>query len=217
MRNFPLLPLLRFLLTGLILLIPNAHAAKAADRPTILVFGDSLSAGFGISPDAAWPSLLAKRLQEKGFDYSLANASISGETTSGGRARLAAVLSKYSPKIVLIALGSNDGLRGLPIATIRDNLRALVEMAQQKNVQVILIGQRLPPNYGPYAEEFRALFAEVAQEKKTPLIAFLLAAIAQRPEFFQADNLHPTAAAQPLLLDTVWPGVLPYLILAKKK
>jgi acyl-CoA thioesterase I len=195
-----------FLLTATLLLATGAQAAK-----TILVFGDSLSAGYGIRPEASWPSLLDKRLQEKRLDYSVANASISGETTSGGRSRLDAALAKYAPSIVVIALGSNDGLRGLPIATIRDNLSAMAESAQKKTARVLIVGQRMPPNYGAYAVQFHDVFGEVAKAKKTALVDFLLDGIADQPQLFQADNMHPIAEAQPRLLDNVWKGLEPLL------
>ena len=188
-----------------------SFAAPAALARTILVFGDSLSAGYGIRQDAAWPSLLEKRLRENRLDYSVANASISGETTSGGRTRLAAALEKSEPAVVVIALGANDGLRGLPVKTMRDNLAAMADAAQKKNARVLIVGQRLPPNYGPYATQFHEAFAAVAREKKTALVDFLLDGVATRPELFQADNLHPTAEAQPMLLETVWQGLAPLL------
>ena len=193
-------------LAGLALAASTTWAAR-----NILVFGDSLSAGYGIPQDAAWPSLLAKRLEQKRLDYSVTNASISGETTSGGRTRLAAALDKAQPAVVVIALGANDGLRGLPIKTMRDNLAAMAEAAQKKNARVLIVGQRLPPNYGPYATQFHEAFAAVAKEKKTALVDFLLDGVATRPELFQADNLHPTAEAQPMLLETVWQGLAPLL------
>lgn len=193
-------------LAGLSLAAANARATQ-----TILVFGDSLSAGYGIPQEAAWPSLLAKRLVQKRLDYSVINASISGETTSGGRTRLDAALEKAQPAVVVIALGANDGLRGLPIKTMRDNLMAMTEAAQKKKARVLIVGQRLPPNYGAYATQFHEAFAAVAKEKKTGLVDFLLDGVATRPELFQADNLHPTAEAQPMLLDTVWQGLAPLL------
>ena len=198
---------IRFLLfAGLLLTAFNALAAR-----TILVFGDSLSAGYGIPQDAAWPSLLTKRLQERKLDYNVVNASISGETTSGGRSRLDAALDKHAPHIVIIALGSNDGLRGLPVSTLRSNLLAMTDSAQKKKARVLLIGQRLPPNYGAYAEQFHASFSEVAKARKTAFVDFLLDGVATQPQLFQADNLHPTAEAQPMLLDTVWQGLAPLL------
>ena len=194
------------LIVILIALSPAAHAAR-----TILVFGDSLSAGYGIRQDLAWPALLAKRLQNRQLDYNVINASISGETTSGGRSRLNAALSKYTPSIIIIALGSNDGLRGLPIATMRDNLNAMTESAQKKNTKVLIVGQRLPPNYGNYAAEFQNAFSDVAKQQNAALVAFLLEGIATEPKLFQADNLHPTAEAQPLLLDNIWRKLEPLL------
>lgn len=203
-RRFPIVCCL-FLL-GLALLAPAAQAAG-----TILVFGDSLSAGYGLRREAAWPALLVQRLQDKKLDYSVVNASISGETTSGGRARIDAALARHSPQIVIIALGSNDGLRGLPIATLRDNLAAIAGSAQKNKAQVLIVGQRLPPNYGSYAIQFRNVFGEVAKTQKTALVDFLLDGVATHPELFQADNLHPTAEAQPRLLDNVWRGLAPLL------
>ena len=185
---------------------PTAWATRG-----ILVFGDSLSAGYGIAQEAAWPSLLAKRLEQNRLDYSVTNASISGETTSGGRTRLDAALEKHRPAVVVIALGSNDGLRGLPVKTMRENLMAMVDAAQNRRARVLIVGARLPPNYGPYAVQFQKAFGEVAKERKTALVDFLLDGVATRPELFQADNLHPTAEAQPLLLDTVWRGLEPLL------
>ena len=204
MSRFPSLRCL--LLVGLTLLAPVAQAARS-----ILVFGDSLSAGYGIRQDAAWPSLLAKRLQEKSLDYNVVNASISGETTSGGRSRLDAALAKHSPNIVIIALGANDGLRGLPIATMRDNLTAMTDSAQKSKAKVLIVGQRLPPNYGAYAVQFHNTFSDVAKARKTALVDFLLDGVATQPQLFQADNLHPTAEAQPRLLDNVWQGLEPLL------
>ena len=211
MVRFPFCPLIRSLIRVMVLAGLALAASTTWAARNILVFGDSLSAGYGIPQDAAWPSLLAKRLEQKRLDYSVTNASISGETTSGGRTRLAAALDKAQPAVVVIALGANDGLRGLPIKTMRDNLAAMAEAAQKKNARVLIVGQRLPPNYGPYATQFHEAFAAVAKEKKTALVDFLLDGVATRPELFQADNLHPTAEAQPMLLDTVWQGLAPLL------
>ena len=194
------------LIVCLLLAAPTAQAAR-----TILVFGDSLSAGYGIRQDDAWPALLAQRLQQKRFDYNVVNASISGETSSGGRSRLPAALDKHAPAVVIIALGANDGLRGLPLATLRDNLSNMTASAQQKKARVLIVGQRLPPNYGAYAQQFDKVFGEVAKARKAALVDFLLEGIADQPRFFQADNLHPTREAQPRLLDNVWPGLEPLL------
>ncbi|MEF8698660.1 MAG: arylesterase [Candidatus Accumulibacter sp. UW26] len=204
MSRFP--KICHFLLAGLFWLAASAQAAQ-----TILVFGDSLSAGYGIRQDAAWPALLAKRLQEKSLDYSVVNASISGETTSGGRTRIDAALARHSPRVVIVALGANDGLRGLPVAQMRDNLTAIVASAQQKKARVLLVGQRIPPNYGAYALQFHQVFGDVAKARQTALVDFLLDGVATQPRMFQADNLHPTAEAQALLLDNVWRGLAPLL------
>ena len=185
---------------------PAARAAR-----TILVFGDSLSAGYGIRQADSWPALLDKRLRQAGFDYSVVNASISGETTSGGRARLENALLKHSPEIVIIALGANDGLRGLPINTLRDNLLSMADAVQKRKSRVVIVGQRLPPNYGPYATQFASLFGDVANARKTAFVDFLLDGVALTPELFQSDNLHPTAAAQPRLLDNIWRVLEPLL------
>ncbi|MBK8400086.1 MAG: arylesterase [Propionivibrio sp.] len=203
---FRLPPIRCMLLVGFLLLASTAQAAK-----TILVFGDSLSAGFGIRQEAAWPTLLHQRLREKQLDYNVVNASISGETTSGGRARIEDALARHTPHIVIIALGANDGLRGLPLATMRGNLVAMVDSAQRKKAKVLIVGQRLPPNYGSYAVQFHKIYGEIAQARKTALVDFLLEGIAEQPQFFQADNLHPTAEAQPLLLVNVWRGLEPLL------
>jgi len=193
----------------LIVLLFSGTPALAAR--TILVMGDSLSAGYGIRPEQAWPSLLDKRLQEKRLDYSVANLSISGETTAGGRSRLGPALRQHKPAIVVIALGANDGLRGLPLAQMRDNLRVMVDAAHASGAKVLLAGMRLPPNYGPYAAEFSSSFKDLARSTKTPLIEFLLASVANRADLFQSDNLHPTTEAQPLILDHVWPALAPLL------
>ncbi len=185
--------------------------APALAARTILVFGDSLSAGYGIRPEQAWPVLLDKRLADKRLDYNVANVSISGETTAGGRARLPEALRRHKPSVVVIALGANDGLRGLPLTQMRDNLAAMLDAAQAAGARTLLVGMRLPPNYGPYANEFAKSFEDIARRKKSALLEFLLAPVAANPAYFLADNLHPTAEAQPLILDNVWPGLQPLL------
>lgn len=192
---------------ALLLVAPSsALAAK-----TVLVFGDSLSAGYGIRPQEAWPALLEKRLSERRLNYNVANLSISGETTAGGRSRLAAALREHRPSVVVIALGANDGLRGLPLAQMRANLEHMVTISQQAGARVALLGMRLPPNYGPYAEQFFQTFSELAKQHKTAYLPFLLEPVATQPTMFQADQLHPTAKAQPLILDHVWPALQPLL------
>lgn len=194
------------LCAALLLLTPLAQAAR-----TVLVLGDSLSAGYGIRQDAAWPALLAQRLQQRNLEYSVVNASISGETSSGGLSRIGPLLERHAPAVVIIALGSNDGLRGLPLPTLRDNLEAMATAAQKRKARVLIVGQRLPPNYGPYAEQFHAVFGDVARARKAALVDFLLDGVATEPALFQADRLHPTAEAQPRLLDNVWQGLVPLL------
>jgi len=197
-----------FALSGLFLMLtlPGARAAG-----TILVYGDSLSAGYGIRQEAAWPALLQARLQEKRLDYSVVNASISGETTAGGRSRLETALARHKPAILVLALGANDGLRGLPLAVMRDNLKAMVVAARREKARVLLVGMRLPPNFGPYADEFHRSFGDVARQEKLAYVDFLLEGVADKPQLFQADNLHPLAEAQPRLLDNVWKGLSPLL------
>jgi len=176
------------------------------------VFGDSLSAGYGIPTERSWPSLLDRRLAEARLDYQIANASISGETTAGGLSRLPAALDRFKPKIVVLALGANDGLRGLPTAQMRDNLNAMIDLARARRARVLLIGMRLPPNYGPdYDRDFEQSFVSVASGAKVPLLPFLLAPIAAEFKYFQADGIHPTAAAQIRILDHVWPALKPLL------
>lgn len=188
------------------LAIPQAVAAGA-----IIVLGDSLSAGYGIRPDQAWPALLDHRLAERHADYSVANLSISGETTAGGRSRLEPALRKYRPAILILALGANDGLRGLPLSQMQANLEGMIDTAQRQGTRVLLAGMRLPPNYGPYADDFAAVFKRIAQKKKAALLPFLLEPVARQPTLFQDDQLHPTAEAQALILDHLWPVLRPLL------
>ncbi len=195
----------------LILLASLSFTATAAAAGTLLVFGDSLSAGYGIRQEAAWPSLLQKRLAEKRVDYSVVNASISGETTVGGRSRIAEAIGRQRPSIVIIALGANDGLRGLPVPAMKENLTAMIRAARTAKARVVLVGMRLPPNYGPYADEFHKAYAELARSEKVALVPFLLDGIADQPRLFQSDTIHPTAEAQPKLLDNVWVALAPLL------
>lgn len=193
-----------------LLLLPCSLAA-AADQ-SVLVFGDSLSAGFGIRVRESWPSLLEQRLKREASGYTLTNASISGETTAGGRARLDAALKQFKPSVVILALGANDGLRGLPVKSLQDNLAYMVKLAKQHRARVLLVGMRLPPNYGAkYTESFEAAFRDLASREKIGLLPFLLEPIALDSNAYQADGLHPTAAAQPLILDHVWSALKPLL------
>lgn len=194
----------------LILLFCSLPVAAAEKR--ILVYGDSLSAGFGIAVAQSWPALLAKRLNAIDSGLIVTNASISGETTAGGRARLAAVLTQFKPRIVILALGANDGLRGLPVPAMKDNLAAMLKLAKQHGARVLLVGMRLPPNYGPqYTREFDAAFRDLARREKVALLPFLLEPIALDRDAYQADGLHPTAAAQAKILDHVWHALKPLL------
>lgn len=184
----------------------------AAAAGTILVYGDSLSAAYGIAEERGWVALLEARLKREKADYSVANASISGETTSGGLSRLKKVLERHKPAIVVLELGANDGLRGLPVAQMRSNLAAMIAEAKAANARVLLVGVKMPPNYGPdYNRAFESAFAGLAKEYKTGLVPFLLEGMADNRELFQPDNLHPTAAAQPILLENVWKGLKPLL------
>jgi acyl-CoA thioesterase-1 len=185
--------------------------AVASDR-TILVFGDSLSAAHGIRPEQGWVALLDARLKAQGYGYEVANASVSGETSSGGLERLPRALKLHQPGIVILELGANDGLRGLPLGSARDNLAQMVRLAQASGARVLLVGIRMPPNYGRrYADDFVRVFPDVANQYHLPLVPFLLAGVALDPELMQEDGLHPNARAQPQLLDNVWPYLKPLL------
>ena len=180
--------------------------------PVILIVGDSLSAGFGISQEQSWPALLGKRLAKEGFPHTVVNISISGETTSGGLARLAPALKQHQPEIVIIALGANDGLRGLALEQMRGNLAMMIRQSREAHTQALLLGMRLPPNYGvDYAQKFEAVYRELAQQYKTGLLPFMLEGFAEQRSAFLNDGLHPTAAAQAMLLDNVWRPLRPML------
>jgi acyl-CoA thioesterase-1 len=181
-------------------------------RPTILVFGDSLSAAYGIDQKQGWVALLESRVQQKRLDYTVVNESISGETTSGGASRIGAALAAHKPAVVIVELGANDGLRGLPLEQMRANLGNIVRASQKARSRVLLVGMRMPPNYGEiYTREFAQVYADLAREYKTAFAPFLLEGMAERRELFQADNIHPTAQAQPMLLDNVWKALAPLL------
>jgi acyl-CoA thioesterase-1 len=189
-----------------------ALPAAAAFAATILVFGDSLSAGYGLPREQGWVQLLEQRLRAEKLDYKVVNASISGETTLGGRNRIDAALRAHRPNIVILELGANDGLRGASPQTIRGNLEAISDVCRRTKARVLLVGLRLPPNYGlPYAEKFQGVFREVSRSRKLPLVPFLLDGFSENRELFQADGIHPSAAAQPLMLDNVWKELLPLL------
>ena len=180
-------------------------SANTPARPLILIYGDSLSAEYGLKRGAGWVALLQDRLAREGFPHRIMNASISGETTAGGLSRFDAALKKHQPSLVLLQLGANDGLRGLPIGQTRRNLAEMIDRARAQGAAVLLIGIRIPPNYGPdYARQFDSLFGQLAGEKRVPLVPFLLDGLADNPLMFQADTIHPNEKAQPTMLRNVW-------------
>jgi acyl-CoA thioesterase-1 len=198
----------------LILFVVMAASVSAhADPPVILVFGDSISAGYGLERvQQGWVALLQARLKEQEYGYDVINASVSGETTAGGLARLPRALALHHPKIVILELGGNDGLRALPIAQMRANLAQMADLAAAEGARVLLLGMRMPPNYGPdYTEQFRASYVALAREKKLPLVPFLLNDVALSPDLMQADGIHPNALGEPKVLDNVWPALKPLL------
>ena len=196
---------------GMGLLFIALQNAVASAR-TILVFGDSLSAAYGIRPEQGWVPLLVQRLHAQGYGYQVVNASVSGETSSGGLERLPRALELHTPEIVILELGANDGLRGLPVSALRENLARMVQLAQATGARVLLVGIRIPPNYGSrYTEEFARVFPEVAQQYHLPLVPFLLDKVALDPALMQEDGMHPNAAGEPPVLDTLWPYLKPLL------
>jgi acyl-CoA thioesterase I len=187
--------------------------ASSATAGTLLVLGDSLSAGYGLTPGQGWVDLLQQRLEQRGDAWRVVNASISGDTTAGGRSRLPAALERYQPDVLVLELGANDGLRGLSLTAMKRNLNAMIEQARAAGAHVLLIGMQMPPNYGPrYTQGFSAIYAELAAEHEVPLVPFLLERVALDAGLMLSDNLHPNARAQPLLLDTVWPQLEPMLL-----
>ncbi len=183
-----------------------------AEAPVILVLGDSLSAGYGIPAEQGWVNLLQRRLTERGFPHQVINASISGDTTSGGLSRLPTALERHRPALVILELGANDGLRGQPPMAMATNLGRMIELSRQAGARVVLAEMRIPPNYGPlYTQKFQATFGELAQRHQIPLVPFLLDGVAGNPALIQDDGLHPRAEAQPRILDNVWPALEPLL------
>jgi len=195
---------------ALALLTIGANAYSAPK--TLLVVGDSLSAEYGLARGSGWVALLEKKLQASSSDVRIVNASVSGETTSGGRTRLPALLTRHKPDIVVIELGANDGLRGLPVAAADANLRAMVAAARKADARVLLVGMRIPPNYGrDYSEKFFAMFGRISRDEKVPLAPFMLDGVAEKADLFQADRLHPLASAHPVILANIWPSLQPML------
>ncbi|WP_098556045.1 arylesterase [Burkholderia sp. JKS000303] len=211
-RRAALAALLGTLLAATVPARAATAAAPSSGQPVLVVLGDSLSAEYGLPRDTGWVALLRQRLATGRVDYSVANASVSGDTTSGGRARLPAVLQRLKPSIVVVELGSNDALRGVPLATTEQNLRDIIADARHAHAKVVLVGMYVPANYGPdYTQKFHAVYTRLAKELDVPLVPFLLAGIEDKPEMFQSDQMHPTRQAQGVLLDNVWPALKPLL------
>ncbi len=197
----------------LLILMAASVPARSAEAPVILVFGDSISAGYGLKRvDQGWVALLQTKLRGEDYGYQVVNASVSGETTAGGLARLPRALMLHHPKVVILELGANDGLRALPVAQMRANLAAMVDLATSSGAKVLLLGMRMPPNYGmDYTEQFRTAYSDIARDKKIPVVPFLLNDIALSPNLMQADDMHPNELGQPVLLANVWPLLKPML------
>lgn len=184
------------------------YGARAADDQVVLIVGDSLSAGYGIALEDSWPSLLQRRLSDEGYGHRVVNASISGDTTAGGARRLGALLAEHVPELVVIALGANDGLRGIRPAEMRRNLVQMINATKVVGATPVLVRVRIPPNYGPdYTETFEAVFDELGADAEVVYAPFLLERFAARRDAFQSDGLHPTAEVQPDILDTLWPSI----------
>jgi acyl-CoA thioesterase I len=197
-------------------LVGPAGAQDAAPR-TIVVLGDSLSAGYGISVQEGWVNLLARRLASEGYGYKVVNASVSGETTQGGVARLPRVLEFHKPEIVIIELGGNDGLRGLPLASSRENLQRAISTARNAKARVLLVGMMIPPNYGQrYSQEFRDMYTGLASKNSVALVPFLLDEVALKSDLMQDDGIHPNARGQPRMLENLWPKLKPLLVAPRK-
>ena len=200
-----MLAFLKKLSVGAAVVLAASASAYSAPK-TVLVLGDSLSAEYGIARGSGWVSLLEQKLKSDKIEAAVVNASISGETTSGGRARLPALLAQHKPSVVVIELGANDGLRGLPVAAAEDNLRTMVDLAHKNKAKVLLVGMRMPPNYGrAYTERFFGMYKTLSTQTKSPLVPFMLEGVADKPALFQQDRLHPRAEAHPTILANIWP------------
>jgi acyl-CoA thioesterase-1 len=197
--------------------IVDASQVAVAARPSIVVLGDSLSAEYGLARGTGWVALLRQRLAQTGSNYDVINASISGDTTSDGRARLPAILARAHPAIVIIELGGNDALRGIPLAVTVENMQDLIARSRAAGAKVLLVGMQIPSNYGPdYTQKFRKLYPQLAQQTRVALAPFLLDGLADQPQMFQADQIHPIEAAQPKLLDNVYPALKPLLTVRRQ-
>jgi len=197
-----------FLSAGLVLLLLSQGAAAG----TVLIVGDSISAAFGLDTRLGWVSLLEQRLQKEGFTDKVVNASVSGDTSAGGQARLPALLAEHKPQLVILELGGNDGLRGQQPAQLQQNLASMIQQSQKAGAKVLLLGMRIPPNYGArYTQAFEAVYSNLAEQEKVPWVPFFLEGVGGIPELMQADGLHPAVAAQGKLLENVWPTLKPLL------
>jgi acyl-CoA thioesterase I len=202
----------------LIALLLCAHSSSAAPLQTILIFGDSLSAAYGLAQNTGWVDLLQRRLQQKKLTYRVVNASVSGETTAGGHVRLEAALKQYQPNLVVLELGGNDGLRGLSLATVRNNLDAMIRLCLATKIKVLLVGIRLPTNYGKsYTQKFNGIYRELARQYNVPLLASLMAGFETRRDLFQPDGIHPAQAAQSMMLENVWGLLEPLIALPRSR
>ena len=191
-----------------LLLILAAAPAWADEAPAVLVYGDSLSAGYGIDVDQSWPALLQAKLSEQGYEHRVVNASISGETSEGGLARIEAALERFAPDVVVLELGGNDGLRGFPPARLKQNLAAIVTASRERGAEVALLGIRIPSNYGPrYTRDFEQVYHDLASEYALPWVEFFMEGVAMNPALMQDDGIHPNAEAQAKLLDNAWPAI----------
>jgi acyl-CoA thioesterase-1 len=201
-----------FLRKALLLAALSIASAPAWAARTVMVFGDSLSAAYNLSSEQGWVHLIGERIARSNPPWRVVNASVSGETTAGGLSRIAEDLKRHKPSIVVIALGANDALRGLPVAGMRSNLEQMIRLARKARAEPVIVGLMIPPNYGiDYAAEFRDMYPAIAAKNRVPLVPFLLEGIADNPEMFQRDQLHPTAAAQARIADNVWPALEPLL------
>lgn len=194
------------------LFFAHAAVAETTSKPVILVFGDSLSAAYGIPKEKGWVNLLAQRVKDNQLPYEVANASVSGETTAGGLSRLPAALQQFKPSIVVIELGANDGLRGLPTDAMKNNLEKMIQASRQISAQVVLLGMFIPPNYGPkYTNGFKAVYLDLSEKYKTPFIPFFLDGISGHSDLVLEDGLHPNVNAQAKILENVWPTLKPLI------
>jgi acyl-CoA thioesterase-1 len=205
-----------FMFKRLVLVVLLGFPLTTWAAGTLLVFGDSLSAAYGLPAGSGWVSLLAKRMAQVAPDYKVVNASISGETASGGRRRIDALLAQHKPAVVIVELGGNDGLRGARSEMIQADLEAIIDACLRRDARVVLVGMRLPPNYGKaYTESFQGTYEQIARKRPIAYVPFLLEGFAERPELFQADGIHPTRDAQAPMLETVWKALAPLVTSGK--